>query len=31
MRKRGFLLVTVCILIVSMLAGCGTGSGQDES
>ena len=31
MRKRGFLLMTVCILIVSMLAGCGAGSGQDES
>lgn len=31
MRKRGFLLVTVCILIVGMLAGCGAGSGQDES
>lgn len=31
MRKRGFLLVTVCILTVSMLAGCGAGSGQDES
>lgn len=31
MRKRGFLLMTVCILIVGMLAGCGAGSGQDES
>lgn len=31
MRKRGFLLVTVCILIVSMLAGCGAGGGQAES
>ena len=31
MRKRGFILMTVCILIVGMLAGCGAGSGQDES
>ena len=31
MRKRGFLLMTVCILIVGMLAGCGAGNGQDES
>lgn len=31
MKKRGFLLMTVCILIVSMLAGCGAGSGQDEN
>lgn len=31
MRKRGFLLMTVCILIVGMLAGCEAGSGQDES
>ena len=31
MKKRGFLLMTVCILIVGMLAGCGAGSGQDES
>lgn len=30
MRKRRFLLVTACILIVSMLAGCGAGNGQDE-
>lgn len=31
MRKRGFILMTVCILIVGMLAGCGARSGQDES
>ena len=31
MRKRGFILMTVCILIVGMLAGCGAGNGQDES
>ena len=31
MKKRGFILMTVCILIVGMLAGCGAGSGQDES
>ena len=31
MRKRGFILMTVCILIVGMLAGCGAGSGQNES
>ena len=31
MKKCGFLLMTVCILIVGMLAGCGAGSGQDES
>lgn len=31
MRKRGFILMTVCIQIVGMLAGCGAGSGQDES
>ena len=31
MKKRGFLLMTVCILIVGLLAGCGAGSGQDES
>ena len=31
MRKRGFILMTVCILIVGMLAGCGAGGGQDES
>lgn len=30
MRKRGFLLVTACILIASMLAGCGAGSSQTE-
>ena len=31
MKKRGFLLMTVCILIVGLLAGCGAESGQDES
>lgn len=31
MKKRGFLLMTVCILIVGLLAGCGAGGGQDES
>ena len=31
MKKRGFLLVTVCILIVSMLVGCGSGNGQVEN
>lgn len=31
MRKRGFLLITACILAVGMLAGCGNGSGQEES
>lgn len=31
MRKRGFILMTVCILIASMLAGCGAGSGQNEN
>ena len=31
MKKRGFLLMTVCILIVGLLAGCGAGNGQDES
>ena len=31
MKKRGFLLMTVCILIASMLAGCGAGSGQNEN
>lgn len=30
MRKRGFLLVTACILIASMLAGCGAGGSQME-
>lgn len=31
MRKRRFLLITACILAVGMLAGCGNGSGQEES
>ena len=31
MRKRGFLLITACILAVGMLAGCGNRSGQEES
>ena len=31
MKKRGFLLMTVCILIVGLLAGCGVGGGQAES
>lgn len=31
MKKRGFLLMTVCILIVGLLAGCGAGGGQAES
>ena len=31
MKKRGFLLMTVYILIVGLLAGCGAGGGQDES
>lgn len=31
MKKRGFLLITACIMAVSMLAGCGNGSGQEES
>lgn len=31
MKKRRFLLVTVCILIVSMLVGCGSGNGQVEN
>ena len=30
-EKTWIFIITVCILIVSMLAGCGTGSGQDES
>ena len=31
MKKCGFLLMTECILIASMLAGCGAGSGQNEN
>ena len=31
MKKCGFLLMTVCILIASMLAGCGAGSEQNEN
>lgn len=31
MKKRGFLLVTMCILIVSMLVGCGRENGQVEN
>ncbi|MBC8543338.1 MAG: flavodoxin [Clostridia bacterium] len=31
MRKREFLLITMCILIVSMLAGCGQAESQTQS
>lgn len=31
MKKRGFLFVTMCILIAGILAGCGAGSGPDEN
>jgi flavodoxin len=31
MRKRGILLISICILVISLFAGCGASGGQEDS